>query len=398
MRVLLSTIGSRGDVQPLLALALALRELGQEVRLCAPPDFAELSASFAVPMVAIGPALRPLTAAALSGVEAPRLSPEQRKELGRQSVVQQFDTIGAAADGCDVILAGGALQFAARSVAEVQRIRYVYASYCPITLPSPHHAPPRYGAGLDPSPPVTDNRTRWAQDAARLHASFGATLNAQRARLGLPAVEDLQSHMFGAQPWLAADPTLAPWPEGAGVVQTGAWMLEDVRPLAPGLQAFLDQGEPPIYFGLGSMRAPRELGHELIAAARALGRRAILSRGWAGLSLLDDGCDCLAIDEVNQQRLFARVAAVVHHGGAGTTTAAARAGSPQVIMPQMYDQPYFAARIEQLGIGRACTRESLPAALAAALQPDVGARASTLAAAIVPDGARSAALRLMTDP
>ena len=81
----------------------------------------------------------------------------------------------------------------------------------------------------------------------------------------------------------------------------------------------------------------------MIQAARALGRRAIVSRGWADLSLVDDEPDCLAIGEVNLQALFTRVAAVVHHGGAGTTTAAALAGAPQVVIPQHYDQHYWAS-------------------------------------------------------
>ena len=78
---------------------------------------------------------------------------------------------------------------------------------------------------------------------------------------------------------------------------------------------------------------PAGVAAAMIAAARALGRRSIVSRGWAHLSLSDDEGDALAIAEVNQQALFTRVAAVVHHGGAGTTTGAAQAGTPQVIVP-----------------------------------------------------------------
>ena len=119
----------------------------------------------------------------------------------------------------------------------------------------------------------------------------------------------------------------------------------------------------------------------MIQSARALGRRAIVSRGWADLSLVDDEPDCLAIGEVNQQALFTRVAAVVHHGGAGTTTAAARAGAPQVVIPQIYDQHYWAQRIHHLGIGTAHapgapTTDSLTSALEHTLQPDVAARAN----------------------
>ena len=138
----------------------------------------------------------------------------------------------------------------------------------------------------------------------------------------------------------------------------------------------------------------------MIQSARALGRRAIVSRGWADLSLLDTEPDCLSVGEVNQQALFKRVAAVVHHGGAGTTTSAALGGAPQVVIPQMYDQHYWAERIHQLGIGTAHapgapTTESLTAALEQTLQPDVAARARSVAAAVRRDGAEVAAKSLM---
>ena len=130
-----------------------------------------------------------------------------------------------------------------------------------------------------------------------------------------------------------------------------------------------------------------DLSQVMIQSARALGRRAIVSRGWADLSLVDDEPDCLAIGEVNQQALFKRVAAVVHHGGAGTTTAAARAGAPQVVIPQHYDQHYWAQRVHDLGIGTAHapgtpTTDSLTSALERTLQPDVAARARSIAAAV----------------
>src|SRR5690606_33176065 len=110
---------------------------------------------------------------------------------------------------------------------------------------------------------------------------------------------------------------------------------------------------------------------------------------------------CLVIGEVNQQALFERVAAVVHHGGAGTTTAAARAGAPQVVVPQLYDQHYFAERVHHLGIGAAHARgapttESLTHALEHALRPEVVDRARTLAPAVRTDGAQVAARRLLT--
>jgi vancomycin aglycone glucosyltransferase len=404
MRVLLSTIGSRGDVQPLVALALELRALGQEVRLCVPPDFRDWIESLGMPVTPIGPELRS-TGKANPSAAPP--SPERLRQLASATVATQFETIAAAAQGCDVIVGATALQIAARSAAERMGIRYVFAAYCPTVLPSPHHAPPPLGLrGDTPTPAPTDYPELWARDAERFNATFGVALNSSRASLGLAPVSDVRSHIFTDRPWLAADPTLGPWPDpqDQAVFQTGAWILPDERPLSPELETFLDAGEPPVYFGFGSIRASEDLSQVMIKSARALGRRAIVSRGWADLSLVDDQPDCLAIGEVNQQALFKRVAAVVHHGGAGTTTAAARAGAPQVVIPQLYDQHYWARRIHHLGIGTAHapgtpTTDSLTSALRHALQPDVAARAQSIATAVRSDGAQAAARRLITaDP
>lgn len=406
MRVLLSTIGSRGDVQPLVALALLLRAHGQEVGVCAPPDFQDWLAGLGIPFTPIGPVLRRMTAAAPPSAPvpvSPPFPPERRRQLAEATVAAQFDAITAAAQGCDVVVAATALQIAARSVAEKMDIPYVFAAYCPAVLPSPHHAPPPLPAwpGQAAVPDTADNRERWARDGERFNDLFRAALNARRGSLGLAPVDDVRGHVFTEQPWLAADPTLGSWPDPSSpVFQTGAWIVPDDRPLSAELETFLDAGEPPVYFGFGSIRAPQGSSEVMIRSARALGRRAIVSRGWAELSLMDNGPDCLAIGEVNHQTLFPRVAAVVHHGGAGTTTAAALAGAPQVVIPQMYDQHYWAERVQQLGIGAAhaagpLAAESLTGALARTFQPAVAARARSAALAVRRDGAGIAARRLI---
>jgi len=403
MRVLLSTIGSRGDVQPLVALALQLKTIGQEVRLCVPPDFQDWIESLGMPVTPIGPEVRS-TGKASPSATLPTPTPEQRRQMMEGVVAGQFETITAAAQGCDVIVGATALQIATPSIAEKMRVPYVFAAYCPAVLPSPHHAPPVLAMlGDKPAPAMADYSALWVQDAQRWNDQWSSPLNSQRARLGLAPVSDVRSHILTDQPWLAADPTLAPWPDPADqyVFQTGAWILPDERPLSPELEAFLDAGDPPVYFGFGSIRAPEGLSRVMIETARALGRRAIILRGWADLSLVDDEPDCLAIREANYQALFKRVAAVVHHGGAGTTTAAARAGAPQVVIPQHYDQHYWAQRVQQLGIGTAHapgapTADSLTSALKFALQSDVAARAQSIAAAVRSDGAHVAAQRLIT--
>jgi vancomycin aglycone glucosyltransferase len=404
MRALLSTIGSRGDVQPLVALAFQLKALGQEASVCVPPDFREWIEGLGIPVTPIGPEVRKFAASRSTATKPPTpLTPEQRQQMADATVATQFETIAAAAKGCDIIVAATALQIAARSIAETMGIPYVFAAYSPTVLPSPHHSPPQLpplpGQAL---PPTNDNRELWARDTARFNDLFGPALNARRAVLELAPVDNVRDHMFTAQPWLAADPTLGPWPDPAdqGVLQTGAWLLPDDRPLSREVEAFLDSGEPPVYFGFGSTRASQDSGQVILETARALGKRAIVSRGWFDAALVDDDTDCLGIGEVNVQALFPRVAAVVHHGGAGTTTAAALAGVPQVVIPHQYDQHYWAQRVHDLGVGRAHpastpTSESLMSALERTLQSDVAARARSTAALVRRDGARVAAERLI---
>ena len=130
-----------------------------------------------------------------------------------------------------------------------------------------------------------------------------------------------------------------------------------------------------------------------------MGRRIIVSRGWADLDLVDGATDCIAVDDVSHDALFPRVAAVVHHGGAGTTATATRAGVPQLITPLFGDQFYWSSRIAELGIGTTTphvpmTDESLTGALREALDPAVADRARTFAGQIGCDGTKVAAQRL----
>jgi vancomycin aglycone glucosyltransferase len=404
MQLLLSTIGSRGDVQPLVALASQLRALGQQVHMCVPPDFRDWIEGLGISVTPIGPEVRKFAVANATAPPAPPSSEAIRQAI-EGTAATQFETIAAAARGCDVSVAATALQIAGHSVAERMGIPYVFAAYCPTVLPSPHHAPiPLRTLGQTPAPATADNRELWEQDARRWNETWGPALNSRRASLGLAPVSDVRSHIFGDRPWLAADSTVAPWPdpEDPAVFQPGAWILPDDRPLPLALETFLDAGEPPVYFGFGSStRVPQDLSRMTIDAARALGRRAIVSRGWAGLSFVDDEPDCLVIEEVNLQALFTRVAAAVHHGGAGTTTTAAFAGAPQVVIPQVYDQYYFAQRVHDLGIGTAhtagvVTTDALAAALERTLQPAVAAHARGIAAAVRRDGTDVAARRLIS--
>jgi len=396
MNVLLCAIGTRGDVQPILALAVELKSRGHQARLCVAPDYKEWVESFGVDCSSIWPDTQ------VTSKRAMELSVEQLGQLAAQSVHFEFPAVTKAACGCDVIIAGGP-QLATRSVAEALEIPYVFAAYCPAVLPSRDHPPPLIGARHHPQLlPANGSGTLWEEDEQTWNGLFSAVVNEERARAGLPPIESVQRHMFTDNPWLAADADLAPAAPSAKmhIFQTGAWLLINPEPLPEYVDDFLADGEPPVYFGFGSMPALEDTSQGMIEAARALGLRSIVARGQGGLRPIDADSDCLFIGDTAHERLLPRVAAIVHHGGAGTTTAAAMAGKPQLIVPHMYDQYYWAHRVEQLGIGIAgpsrkeLSGPSITAALQECMGEGITLRAETLATRVRRHGAQLAVERL----
>lgn len=391
MRVLLYTFGSRGDIEPLLALALELQTQGAAALVCAPPDFTDLLDAAGVPMVPTGPSVREL-------VHVQKATADDAPTLAAALVAGQFELLETAGT-CDAIVATGLMPAGMRSIAELLDVPYRCVMFTPQVLPSPAYRPlPRPGKPFPEG--ETDNRVLWELDAGKVQALYGPALNEQRKARGLTPIDNVRDHTFTHSPWLACDPVLSPLHAHPGydVVQTGAWIVPDARPLPPDLEAFLASGAPPVYVGFGSVTAPEEAAQVAIEAIRQQNRRVLIGSGWAGLTTTDP--DCFVIGEVNHQALFPQVAAVVHHGGAGTTTTAARAGAPQVVVPQIVDQPYWAGRVAALGIGVAHedptpTVNSLAEALTLVLTPETRTRAIAVAGTIRTDGAATAAKMLL---
>jgi vancomycin aglycone glucosyltransferase len=216
-------------------LALEVRELGHQVQMCVPPNFVDWVAGLGFGARLIGTEMRAPRAG--PGSAAPAVIPDL--------ITDQFDAIGSAAHGCDLIVGSGADQYAARSVAEPREIPYVIAAYAPISLPSPDLAPP--GHAEDSDGPAANLRM-WEGARRSWNERSLERANANRARLSLAPVND--AHPYRPS-WLAADATLAPAPSTPGlrVMQTGAWILSDTSQLAPELRRPFDDGEPPIDVG-----------------------------------------------------------------------------------------------------------------------------------------------------
>lgn len=177
---------------------------------------------------------------------------------------------------------------------------------------------------------------------------------------------------------------------GGRLVRTTGYPFRDLphgSALPVPVADFLAAGAPPVYVGLGSHTVPavREALRHTVDAVLSLGHRAVVQRG-SGLEDLGGyvdgyGDQVLFVGDVPHELLFPASAAVVHHGGAGTTALALRAARPQVVLPFTMDQPFFARRVHEIGVGSApvptpeASPERLRSALRAALRPAVVQRA-----------------------
>jgi vancomycin aglycone glucosyltransferase len=381
MRVLVAAMGSRGDVQPMLALAVALRARGHDVLVSAPPDFAAWAGELGLPFLASGRNVQEVLTehAAAMGANPLRILEAIRKIIAAE-VPGSFESTLAAARGCGAIVYAG--QFAGSSVGEKLGIPCASVVYSPTMLRSSHHPPfVAHQQGM----PRWMNALAWGASEVIINRMLRGAINVARAKLDLAPVKSVQRHVFEGWPaLLACDPVVAPAPpdwDSLDVTTTGPWFYDDPSPLDAEVEAFLDAGPPPVYVGFGSM-----VTDEAARITRALlegagGRRLLLSKGWAGIGggNLPDTVKVVH-GPMPHAKLFPRVAAVVHHGGSGTTAAALRAGAPQVLVPHIMDQFYYAYRLRSLGIApagipvRKLTAARLRAALEEALALPPGPR------------------------
>ncbi len=397
MRIALAVDGSRGDVHPMLALATACMARGHEVVVLAPPGFRsaveERGMEFRVLGIDIHAWARAHAALLTAGgVRSLRAA----VPFFRETLDRQFATLPRATGDVDRIIGAG-VQLAGASAAELHGIPYRYVVYCPAFFPSSEHAPIVLPTQALPAPV---NRAAWRLVLAFYRWTFRG-LNRKRAELGLAPVDDVFRHILSDRPLLAADRELAPLPRDCpfDVEQIGCLHPVQGPALPSKLEAFLDQGPAPVYLGFGSMTDPDPAGTTklMLEAIARVGCRALISEGWAGLGRIPLPEGVMAIEAVSHARLFPRVSAVVHHGGAGTTTTAARAGVPQLVIPHLLDQFYWAARVTRLGLGppsvarNRLTADRLSASLAEAAENEVLAERARelgerLRAALLADG------------
>jgi sterol 3beta-glucosyltransferase len=369
MRPLLITVGSRGDVQPYLALARGLLAAGHRPVLAAPRRFETLAAAHRVEFAPLDDAMLALQDTAQGqGVRAAVTAARSVKPMLRRLLDDQALLLARQAD----MVVYHPKSLGGPSIAEALGIPAVAGLLLPLYLPTSAFASPILPIGV----PHALNRASWRTSSA-VEMPYRGMVRAWRAEaLGLPGgfrpMADLVAEggvLHAWSPHLLPGP--ADWPAAARPI--GFWTLPADSGWTPParLVRFLDEGEPPVYVGFGSSVGgdPEGLAATVREAVRLAGRRAVLATGWGALRTASESGDTMVIEEAPHDWLLPRVAVAVHHGGIGTVAAALRAGVPQVVRPFLGDQPFWAARLHHCGVAPAPLAGRLTAErLAAAIQ------------------------------
>lgn len=386
MQITIIAGGSRGDVQPYVALGKGLKESGHTVRILAPQDYQDLIVAYGLDFFDMGGGVKMMAQSQIQDVV------EQGNILkilavtgkGAQQMALQSALNGlVACQSSDLILAGFAGLSNGLALAEKLNIPFLSAHLMPFTPTN------EFPSVLTPQLPQT-RLTRWANGLSHRFAQqmmwqmLRSADNKARTQVlkMTPApfwgpFESLQREskpiIYGYSPQVIPPP--ADWPDYIQV--TGYWFLEPPIGWEPpsDLVKFLQDGPPPVYVGFGSMlsRKPEETADLVLTALANTGQRAVLSSGWGGLKKENLPETVCMVGSIPHIWLFPRMAAVVHHGGAGTTGAGLHAGIPSIITPFFGDQPFWGQRVYELGVGpkpiprQRLTVESLAEAIRAAV-------------------------------
>ncbi len=375
--------GSRGDVQPFLALGVGLQRAGHRVKLAVPQIFEGWVREYGVDFapVRFDPQNTELHKI-LKDRNPVRMLREMQRVLWRQYELV-FEDFWQASQGADAIICQ-AVPTGAFDCAEKLGVPCICVSYLPL-------GPTCEFGCLSASPPVfrgTYNRLTHRMVEYFLWLSNRGPVNRWRKEtLGLPPIP-----ASGFYPYLRAShipqlfafspsviPQPADWPSEYTV--TGYWELENPPGWQPpaGLVAFIESGPPPVFIGFGSMKDenPQRLTQIAVDAMRLTGQRGVLLSGWAGLGGAGLPDSVFGISSVPFGWLFPQMAAIVHHGGAGTTGAALRSGKPSIIIPFMADQFGWGRIVYNMGVSpkpiahKQLTTESLAAAIDMALRDEM---------------------------
>jgi UDP:flavonoid glycosyltransferase YjiC (YdhE family) len=361
-RIVLACWGSYGDLFPYLAVATRLRERGHQPVIATAPYYRDLVGQTGLAFHPMRPALDPSDSALIARVMDPaRGSRVVIGEVTAPAVRDAFEDLEPVVRTADLVVSHP-ITFAAPLAARAHGVRWLSSVLAPTSFFSRTDYPV-----LPPLPRAVQvwRREPWAARAffalvRRITRPWTEPVRALRADLRLSDTgEPLYEGQFSPHGTLALFSRLlaapqADWPPATRV--TGFAFHEDMTPTAPEVGRFLDDGEPPIVFTLGSsaVGAAGAFYRESVEAARATGRRALLLVGRHDQAFLARPLPSgmVAVDYAPHHLVFSRAAVIVHHGGIGTTARALAAGRPMLVVPHAHDQPDNAHRVARLGVAR----------------------------------------------
>jgi UDP:flavonoid glycosyltransferase YjiC (YdhE family) len=430
LNIVIQVVGSRGDVQPFVALGKVLKDTyGHRVRLATHPTFRDFVQEHGLEFFSIGgdptrlmafmvknPGLRPGLRSVVSGDVAQRrkdvaeyiqgcwrscyqaddgtgghLSEPTRNGTGSKSAPNHFVA--------DCIIANPP-SFAHIHCAEKLGIPL----HIMFTMPfSPTQAFPHPLANIESSnaDPQLTNYISYAMIEILSWQGLGDIINRFRAKcLGLDPVSRIWGpgvlQRLKIPHTYCWSPALIPKPKdwGSHISVAGFYFINLASNYVSGtdLQAFLDNGPPPVYIGFGSiiLEDPNAMTELIFEAAKKTGQRIVLSEGWGGMGAdeLHIPNNVFMLGNVPHDWLFNHVSCVVHHGGAGTTAAGITAGRPTVVVPFFGDQAFWGSMVARAGAGpdpiphKQLTADKLADAINFCLRPESLERAKELASKI----------------
>ncbi len=343
MRIFLATCGSRGDVQPMLALCLALQSSGHDVMLAGPPEKEAWAKKSGCPYTRLG---KDVTAFIDNLDDAVSFKTGIQFILFvHREIITQFEILPELIKDADLIIASS-LVFALSSIAEANSIPYRYIAFTPQLLPSSAHPFP---AIQFQRLPKWCNKLSWLMARTGGQFSFTRLINKSRKKTGLNPIKDAWEHILGENTIIAADKQIAKIPFDIKIktIQTGYMHLELPEKNLPELDHFIEAGSAPIFAGFGSMPQKDQARNIplLVKAARMVKKRIVIAKFWEGFSEFSKEEDVFFIQKYPHLNLFSKMSAVIHHGGAGTTATCAVCGTPQIIVPHILDQYYHGQQV-----------------------------------------------------
>jgi rhamnosyltransferase subunit B len=365
-RIVLTTIGSLGDLHPKIAIALELRNRGHNVVFATHQEYQSIIEALGFEFYRMRP-----DASTINGPEGMAQVMDLRK--GAEFVVkwvcgnlrETYTDLMAAAKNADFILAGE-IVYAARLVAETLGIKWALCVLQPTSFFSAYDPPIRaelpfltklrvFGVGVNRAVVNFGKFIThpWAEPIHQLRAELGLPKLS-----GNPVIDDKYSPNLTLA--LLSPVVVKPqpdWPQNTLLTGFTFYDGSKTREITPELQHFLNSGKAPIIFTLGSaaVTVPGNFYQESIEAVKLLKHRAILLIG-ENLPPKNLPENILAVDYAPYSQIFPYASVIVHQGGIGTTAQALRAGRPTLVVPYSHDQPDNAARVERLGTSRTINR------------------------------------------